>query len=196
MSTRNISDFLGEKIYLISEREKISEIGSVNGLAWTQVGGTTLVIETTVMPGNGKLTLTGSLGDVMKESAIAATSYIASNAEEFDVDPNFRTNKDIHIHVPEGAVPKDGPSAGITIATSVLSALTKKPVRNDVAMTGEITLRGKVLPIGGLKEKLLAAERFGVSTVIIPEENKRDLKEIEESAVKKFQILKKLQKLR
>ena len=188
VSTRNISDFLGEKIYLISEREKISEIGSVNGLAWTQVGGTTLVIETTVMPGNGKLTLTGSLGDVMKESAIAATSYIASNAEEFDVDPNFRTNKDIHIHVPEGAVPKDGPSAGITIATSVLSALTKKPVRNDVAMTGEITLRGKVLPIGGLKEKLLAAERFGVSTVIIPEENKRDLKEIEESAVKKLEI--------
>ena len=188
VSTRNISDFLGEKIYLINEREKNSEVGSVNGLAWTEVGGTTLVIETTVMPGKGKLTLTGSLGDVMKESAIAAISHIASNAEDFKIDPNFRSEKDIHIHVPEGAVPKDGPSAGITIATSVLSALTKKPVRSDVAMTGEITLRGKVLPIGGLKEKLLAAERYGVKTVIIPEENKRDLREIEEAAVEKLEI--------
>ena len=188
VSTRNISDFLGEKIYLINEREKNSEVGSVNGLAWTEVGGTTLVIETTVMPGKGKLTLTGSLGDVMKESAIAAISHIASNAEDFKIDPNFRSEKDIHIHVPEGAVPKDGPSAGITIATSVLSALTKRPVRSDVAMTGEITLRGKVLPIGGLKEKLLAAERYGVKTVIIPEENKRDLNEIEEAAVEKLEI--------
>lgn len=188
VSTRNISDFLGEKIYLINEREKNSEVGSVNGLAWTEVGGTTLVIETTVMPGKGKLTLTGSLGDVMKESAIAAISHIASNAEDFKIDANFRSDKDIHIHVPEGAVPKDGPSAGITIATSVLSALTKRPVRSDVAMTGEITLRGKVLPIGGLKEKLLAAERYGVKTVIIPEENKRDLKEIEEAAVERLEI--------
>ncbi|MDY3903466.1 endopeptidase La [Peptoniphilus sp.] len=188
VSTRNISDFLGEKIYLINEREKNSEVGSVNGLAWTEVGGTTLVIETTVMPGKGNLTLTGSLGDVMKESAIAAISHIASNAEEFKLDPKFRSEKDIHIHVPEGAVPKDGPSAGITIATSVLSALTKRPVRSDVAMTGEITLRGKVLPIGGLKEKLLAAERFGVNTVIIPSENKRDLKEIEEAAVERLNI--------
>ena len=161
-------------------------MGSVNGLAWTEVGSTTLVIETTVMPGKGKLTLTGSLGDVMKESAIAAISHIASNAEDFKIDPNFRSEKDIH--VPEGAVPKDGPSAGITIATSVLSALTKRPVRSDVAMTGEITLRGKVLPIGGLKEKLLAAERYGVKTVIIPEENKRDLREIEEAAVEKLEI--------
>ena len=188
VSTRNIEDFLGEKIYRISEAEKSPEVGSVNGLAWTEVGGTSLVIETTVMPGKGKLTLTGSLGDVMKESAIAAISYIASKADDFKLDSDFRSKTDIHIHVPEGAVPKDGPSAGITIATSVLSALTKRPVNNDVAMTGEITLRGKVLPIGGLKEKLLAAERYGVKTVIIPEENKRDLKEIEEEAIKKLDV--------
>lgn len=188
VSTRNIEDYLGEKIYRISEAEKTPEVGSVNGLAWTEVGGTSLVIETTVMPGKGKLTLTGSLGDVMKESAIAAISHIASNADKFNLDPNFRSTTDIHIHVPEGAVPKDGPSAGITIATSVLSALTKRPVKNDVAMTGEITLRGKVLPIGGLKEKLLAAERYGVKTVIIPEDNKRDLKEIEEEAIKRLDV--------
>jgi len=188
VSTRNISDFLGEKIFTIDENENKDQVGAVNGLAWTQVGGTTLSIESTIMKGKGNLTLTGSLGDVMKESAIAALSHIASNAEEFGLDPEFRKSIDIHIHVPEGATPKDGPSAGITIATSILSALTKKPVRSDVAMTGEITLRGKVLPIGGLKEKLLAAERFGVKTVIIPEENKRDLREIEEEAVKKLEI--------
>lgn len=189
ISTRNIEKYLGEKKYLIDQREKKDQIGSVNGLAWTEVGGTTLNIETTVMDGKGNLKLTGSLGDVMKESASAAISYIASNANEFGIDPSFRTQKDIHIHVPEGAVPKDGPSAGITIATSVLSALTQKPVKSDVAMTGEITLRGKILPIGGLKEKLLAAERFGVKTVIIPEENKRDLKEIEEEAIDKLEII-------
>jgi ATP-dependent Lon protease len=189
ISTRNIEKYLGEKKYLIDQREKKDQIGSVNGLAWTEVGGTTLNIETTVMDGKGNLKLTGSLGDVMKESASAAISYIASNAKEFGIDPSFRTQKDIHIHVPEGAVPKDGPSAGITIATSVLSALTQKPVKSDVAMTGEITLRGKILPIGGLKEKLLAAERFGVKTVIIPEENKRDLKEIEEEAIDKLEII-------
>lgn len=188
VSTRNITDFLGEKIFTIDEKEKEDQIGAVNGLAWTQVGGTTLSIEATVMKGKGALTLTGSLGDVMKESAIAAISHIAANAEQYGLDPEFRKTRDIHIHVPEGATPKDGPSAGISIATSVLSALTQKPVRSDVAMTGEITLRGKVLPIGGLKEKLLAAERFGVKTVIIPEENKRDLKEIEEEAVKKLEI--------
>lgn len=188
ISTRNIEKYLGEKKFTIDQREVKDQIGSVNGLAWTQVGGTTLNIETSIMEGKGHLSLTGSLGDVMKESASAAISYIASNAKDFGIDPSFRTKKDIHIHVPEGAVPKDGPSAGITIATSVLSALTQKPVRSDVAMTGEITLRGKVLPIGGLKEKLLAAERFGVKTVIIPEENKRDLNEIEEEAIDKLEI--------
>lgn len=189
VSTRNIEKYLGEKKYTIDQRDQQDQIGSVNGLAWTEVGGTTLNIETTVMDGKGNLKLTGSLGDVMKESASAAISYIASNAKEFGIDPSFRTKRDIHIHVPEGAVPKDGPSAGITIATSVLSALTQKPVKSDVAMTGEITLRGKVLPIGGLKEKLLAAERFGVKTVLIPEENKRDLKEIEEAAIDKLEII-------
>lgn len=189
VSTRNIEKYLGEKKYTIDQRDQQDQIGSVNGLAWTEVGGTTLNIETTVMDGKGNLKLTGSLGDVMKESASAAISYIASNAKEFGIDPSFRTKRDIHIHVPEGAVPKDGPSAGITIATSVLSALTQKPVKSYVAMTGEITLRGKVLPIGGLKEKLLAAERFGVKTVLIPEENKRDLKEIEEAAIDKLEII-------
>lgn len=141
------------------------------------------------MEGSGKITLTGSLGDVMKESAIAGISYIASNAENFNIDPTFRKTKDIHIHVPEGAVPKDGPSAGITITTAVLSALSNKKVYRDIAMTGEITLRGKVLPIGGLKEKLLAAERFGVKKVLIPMENKRDLEEIEDDAIKNLEII-------
>lgn len=189
VTCRNLNKYLGEKKFLVDEVGKKDEIGSVNGLAWTAVGGETLMIESTIMPGSGKITLTGSLGDVMKESAIAGISYIASNAEKYGVDPDFRKKKDIHIHVPEGAVPKDGPSAGITITTSVLSTLTKKPVRRDIAMTGEITLRGKVLPIGGLKEKLLAAERMGIKTVIIPFENKRDLKEIEENAVEKLEII-------
>ncbi|WP_308533826.1 endopeptidase La [uncultured Peptoniphilus sp.] len=189
ISSRNLHDYLGEKKYLIDEIGKNDEIGMVNGLAWTEVGGTTLSIEATIMDGQGKITLTGSLGDVMKESAIAGISYIATNGEKYDVDPNFRKNKDIHIHVPEGAVPKDGPSAGITITTAVLSALTKRKVRRDIAMTGEITLRGKVLPIGGLKEKLLAAERFGVKKVLIPFENKRDLLNIEDDAIKNLEII-------
>lgn len=186
---RNLSRYLGEKKYLFDEVGKKDEIGSVNGLAWTAVGGDTLSIESTIMAGTGKITLTGSLGDVMKESAIAGISYIASNAEKYEIDPQFRKKHDIHIHVPEGAVPKDGPSAGITITTSVLSTLTKRPVRRDIAMTGEITLRGKVLAIGGLKEKLLAAERMGITTVLIPYENKRDLKEIEENAIDKLNII-------
>lgn len=189
VSTRNISEYLGEKKYLIDEVGRIDEVGIVNGLAWTAVGGTTLSIEATIMEGSGKITLTGSLGDVMKESAIAGISYIASNAQKFNINPNFRKNKDIHIHVPEGAVQKDGPSAGITITTAVLSALTRKKVHKDIAMTGEITLRGKILPIGGLKEKLLAAERFGVKKVIIPIENQRDLKEIDEDAIKNLEVI-------
>lgn len=189
VSTRNISEYLGEKKYLIDEVGRTDEVGIVNGLAWTAVGGTTLSIEATIMEGSGKITLTGSLGDVMKESAIAGISYIASNAQKFNINPNFRKNKDIHIHVPEGAVQKDGPSAGITITTAVLSALTRKKVHKDIAMTGEITLRGKILPIGGLKEKLLAAERFGVKKVIIPIENQRDLREIDEDAIKNLEVI-------
>lgn len=189
VTTRNVKNFLGEKRFLIDEVSKKDEVGIVNGLAWTAVGGTTLSIEATIMEGSGKITLTGSLGDVMKESAIASISYIASNAENFNIDPTFRKTKDIHIHVPEGAVPKDGPSAGITITTAVLSALSNKKVYRDIAMTGEITLRGKVLPIGGLKEKLLAAERFGVKKVLIPMENKRDLEEIEDDAIKNLEII-------
>lgn len=189
VTSRNLNKYLGEKRYLFDMVDEEDKIGVVNGLAWTEVGGETLQIETNVMPGDGKLTLTGQLGDVMKESAMAAISYLASNYKYFGLSENFRKGHDIHIHVPEGAVPKDGPSAGITMATSVLSALTNRPVRKDIAMTGEITLRGRVLPIGGLKEKLLAAERMGIKTVLIPKENERDLKEIEKSVIKNLEII-------
>ena len=162
---------------------KTDEVGVVNGLAWTQVGGELLPIEVAVMDGNGKLVLTGSLGDVMQESAKIAITCIRSHADVLGINPDFYKTKDIHIHAPEGAVPKDGPSAGVTMATAIYSALSNKPVRHDVAMTGEITLRGKVLPIGGLKEKSMAAYRHKISTVIIPEQNKTDLSEID-NAVK------------
>lgn len=167
---------------------KIDEIGITRGLAWTAVGGDTLSIEANIMSGTGKIELTGNLGDVMKESAKIAVSYIRTIAKKLKIEDFYKT-KDIHIHVPEGAVPKDGPSAGITMATSVISALTQKPVRRDIAMTGEITLRGKVLPIGGLKEKSLAAYRAGVSTVIIPEGNKKDLADIPESVMEKITFI-------
>ncbi|EFM24521.1 MULTISPECIES: endopeptidase La [Peptoniphilus] len=189
ITKKNLNKFLGEKIFLFDLVNKENQVGVVNGLAWTAVGGTTLTIEATVMKGKGNLTLTGSLGNVMKESATAAVSYIAANAEKFNIKEDFRQKNDIHIHVPEGAVPKDGPSAGVTITTALVSALTKRPVRRDVAMTGEITLRGRVLPIGGLKEKLLAAQRMGVKTVIIPKENIRDLNEIEDNVKNLLEII-------
>lgn len=189
ITKKNLNKFLGEKIFLFDLVNKENQVGVVNGLAWTAVGGTTLTIEATVMKGKGNLTLTGSLGNVMKESATAAVSYIAANAEKFNIKEDFRQKNDIHIHVPEGAVPKDGPSAGVTITTTLVSALTKRPVRRDVAMTGEITLRGRVLPIGGLKEKLLAAQRMGVKTVIIPKENIRDLNEIEDNVKNLLEII-------
>ena len=169
---------LGVRIYSFDLAGSENITGVATGLAWTQVGGDTLSIEVNVMDGSGKTELTGQLGDVMKESAMAAISYIRANSAKLGIKGDFYKTRDIHLHVPEGATPKDGPSAGITIATAIVSALTDNPVRCDVAMTGEITIRGRVLPIGGLKEKSLAAYRSGIKTIIIPKENKKDLDEI------------------
>ena len=164
-------------------------VGLVTGLAWTSVGGETLEVEVNVMDGSGKLELTGNLGDVMKESAHAALSYIRANAGKLNVAADFYKTKDIHVHFPEGAVPKDGPSAGVTVTTAMVSALTGTPVRRDVAMTGEVSLRGRVMRIGGLKEKTMAALRHGISTVIIPEENLRDLEEIDQTVRKSLNFV-------
>jgi ATP-dependent Lon protease len=181
LTSERLKEWLGPAKFRYGLAESENQIGAVTGLAWTEVGGDTLVIEVTIMPGSGKLTLTGKLGDVMKESAQAAFSYTRSKAVELGIDPGFHEKNDIHIHIPEGAIPKDGPSAGITIATALISALTNRYVNKEVAMTGEITLRGRVLPIGGLKEKSLAAHRAGIRTILLPKENERDLRDIPDS---------------
>ncbi|WP_029342285.1 endopeptidase La [Exiguobacterium acetylicum] len=181
VTKRNLDDFLGKPIYRYGQGELEDMIGAVTGLAYTAFGGDTLTIEVSLAPGKGKLQLTGKLGDVMQESAQTAYSFVRANATSLGIEPNFCETQDIHIHVPEGAVPKDGPSAGITLATALISALTKRPVRRDVGMTGEITLRGRVLPIGGLKEKSLAAHRAGLTTVLLPQDNTRDIDDIPES---------------
>jgi ATP-dependent Lon protease len=185
----NIKKYLGIPKYDYDIAYEEDQVGVVTGLAWTQVGGETLFVEVNTMKGDGKLQLTGQLGDVMKESAMAALSYIKANAENFDIDNKIFKETDIHVHVPEGAIPKDGPSAGITMATAIISALTKKPVRKDVAMTGEITITGRVLPIGGLKEKLLAAKRAGIKKVLLCSKNKADVSKIDPKIIRSMEIV-------
>ena len=178
INQENLKDYLGVQHYDYGKAEEHNQVGQVVGLAWTEVGGDLLTIEATNVPGKGKLTYTGSLGDVMQESIQAAMTVVRARAEQLRINADFYEKRDIHVHVPEGATPKDGPSAGIAMCTALVSSLTGNPVRADVAMTGEITLRGEVLPIGGLKEKLLAAHRGGIKRVIIPKENAKDLEEI------------------
>jgi ATP-dependent Lon protease len=189
VTPKNLDKFLGVRRYSFGMAEKQNQIGQVTGLAWTEVGGELLTIEAVTMPGKGKTTTTGKLGDVMQESIQAALSVVRTRSRKLGVKEDFYQKNDIHIHLPEGATPKDGPSAGIGIATSMVSVLTGIPVRSDVAMTGEITLRGEVLQIGGLKEKLLAAHRGGIKTVLIPEENVKDLVEIPDNIKNKLEIL-------
>ena len=185
----NIESFLGIRKFLPDRLPGADQVGLVTGLAWTSVGGETLEVEVNVMDGSGKLELTGNLGDVMKESAHAALSYIRANAEKLGIASDFYKTKDIHVHFPEGAVPKDGPSAGVTMCTAIVSALTGKTVRRDVAMTGEISLRGRVMRIGGLKEKTMAALRHGIRTVIIPKDNERDLEEIDQTVRRQLNFI-------
>jgi len=189
VTQEKLTEYLGAPRYHYEKAGRKPEVGVVNGLAYTVVGGDTLQIETTTMPGTGQLELTGNLGDVMKESARAAKSYVRAHASELGIADDFYKTLDIHIHVPEGAVPKDGPSAGVTMTTALVSALTGIAVRQNVAMTGEITLRGRVLPIGGLKEKLLAAHRAGIDTVLIPKENVKDLEEVPENVRRAITII-------
>ena len=188
VNSKNLEAFLGRSRYSYLMANQKDEVGIARGLAWTQVGGDTLQIEVNVLPGKGELVLTGQLGDVMKESAQAGISYIRSVADQYGIAPEFFQEHDIHVHIPEGAVPKDGPSAGITMATAMLSAITKKEVRADVAMTGEITLRGRVLPIGGLKEKLLAAKYAKIKEVLVPEKNKGDIQDMDPEILKGLKI--------
>ena len=176
-----VEEFLGVPKYRYGEIDSEDQVGVVTGLAWTEVGGELLTIESVMMPGKGRMTVTGNLRDVMKESISAAASYVRSRAINYGIEPPLFDRRDIHVHVPEGATPKDGPSAGVAMTTSIVSVLTGIPIRHDVAMTGEITLRGRVLPIGGLKEKLLAAARGGIKTVFIPEDNAKDLTEISDA---------------
>ena len=189
ISTKNLEHYLGKEKYTFDKKNEKDEVGIVRGLAWTSVGGDTLEIEVNVMPGKGEFKLTGQLGDVMKESAQAGISYIRSVSEQYQIPDDFFTRHDIHIHIPEGAVPKDGPSAGVTMATAMLSAITGKKVRADVAMTGEITLRGRVLPIGGLKEKTLAAKNAGIRTVCVPGKNEKDIEELSAEIKKDLEIV-------
>jgi len=188
VAEKNLDDYLGVRKFTYGRAEQQNEVGLVTGLAWTQAGGDLLSIEATVVPGKGKLIHTGQLGDVMQESIQAALSVVRARADRLGIDPEFHQKLDVHVHVPEGATPKDGPSAGIAMCTALVSVMTRIPVRSDVAMTGEITLRGRVLPIGGLKEKLLAAHRGGITTVIIPEENRKDLVEIPKNVTESLYI--------
>jgi ATP-dependent Lon protease len=189
VNSKNLEKYLGVQQYDFGRAEEQNEVGLVTGLAWTQVGGDLMQIEAALAPGKGAMLLTGQLGDVMKESASAALSVVRGRAERLGIDIDFLTKHDLHVHVPEGAVPKDGPSAGIAMVTALVSLLTRNPIKADVAMTGEITLRGRVLPIGGLREKLLAALRGGIKTVIIPDENKKDLVDMPKSVTKGLRIV-------
>ena len=188
MTVRNLERYLGRKKYRLQEANQAGDVGIVRGLAWTSVGGDTLQIEVNTAPGKGALVLTGQMGDVMKESAQIALSYVKSVAGAYGVTPEFFEKYDIHLHIPEGAVPKDGPSAGITMATAILSAVSGRPVRPDLAMTGEVTLRGRVLPIGGLKEKLLAAKAAGICQVLVPDQNREDVAELPEEVTEHLEI--------
>jgi ATP-dependent Lon protease len=188
VTAERVNDLLGPRRFRDLATEKKPDIGLATGLAWTEVGGQVLTTEVTIMEGRGRLTTTGKLGDVMQESVQAAMSFIRSRAAALSLPRDFYRHLDIHVHVPEGAIPKDGPSAGITIATTIASALTRLPVRGDIAMTGEITLRGRVLPIGGVKEKLLAAHRHGIFEAILPEENEKDLADVPENVRKDMKL--------
>ena len=189
ITAKNLDKYLGVRRYNFGIAEKENQVGQVTGLAWTEVGGELLTVETVAVPGKGNITRTGTLGDVMKESIEAARSVVRKRARQLGIQPDFYEKIDLHIHMPEGATPKDGPSAGIAITTALVSVLTEIPVRADVAMTGEITLRGEVLAIGGLKEKLLAAHRGGIKTVLIPEDNVKDLAEIPDNIKNRLEII-------